>query len=111
MKKLITSILLLVLIVSSCDCPRVVTGSVVDKNSQQPIPGVKVYLSNSPSSSNVTDSLGHYKIYYITYGPLCYFKQSKKIIAEKQGYQKTTETEAANTIEMVLDSNSLIETK
>lgn len=111
MRILKITILLSILLLSSCDCPKVITGSVIDKNSQQPIPGVKVYISNNPSCSNVTDSSGKYEIYYLTYGPLCYLKQKKKVIAEKQGYQKTTEIEAVNTIEMVLDSNSLNETR
>ena len=111
MRILKITVLLSILFLSSCDCPKVITGSVIDKNTHLPIPGVKVYISNNPSCSNVTDSIGNYEIYYLTYGPFCYFKEKRKVIAEKPGYQNSDETEAQNPIEMVLDSNSLNETR
>lgn len=88
----------------SCDCYKVATGKVVDKTTQKPISGVKVCLSDQPSTFSYTDSTGSYEIYYIKTGLSCYTKVKKKVIAEKKGYKKSTEMSTQNSIELITDS-------
>ncbi|MCB9019341.1 MAG: carboxypeptidase-like regulatory domain-containing protein [Chitinophagales bacterium] len=61
MKK-ISTILIGLTFLTSCDCNQRVSGIVIDKETGRPLQGVKVYNKDKEWSKTITDSTGHFEL-------------------------------------------------
>lgn len=68
----------------SCDCYQVVSGSVIDDSTQQPIEGVVIRNKNKEYDKVATDSTGLFELSTIS-GGLCGCP-SMEIVIEGKGY-------------------------
>ena len=57
-----TAILFGLISLYSCDCYQVVTGIVVDKETDTPLRGVAVYKKSNPDNKTLTDSTGNFRL-------------------------------------------------
>ena len=67
----ITTILIGLTILTSCDCLQRVAGTVVDKETGSPIQGVTVYNKNRQWIKTTTDTTGHFELSSISGGFRC----------------------------------------
>lgn len=84
-----TSLLIVILIgLASCDCYQVVSGIVLDSQTNQPIKNVYVFNKNKKWSKTETDSLGRFELSNVSGGLHC---PPMEIVIEHAEY-KTKET-------------------
>lgn len=83
MKSIISIVFLLFL--SSCDCFRVATGTVVDARTGKVLSGVTVYNKVKTWSTHKTDSAGYFKVTAIAGGTNC---PPLVVVFEKANYKR-----------------------
>ncbi|HLG35902.1 MAG TPA: carboxypeptidase-like regulatory domain-containing protein [Bacteroidia bacterium] len=81
----ITTILLGLTFLTSCDCYQRVTGTVIDKETGRPLQGVTVYNKNKEWSKTITDTTGHFELSNVSGGFRC---PPMTIIVENTTYKK-----------------------
>jgi len=90
------------LFLNSCDCYQVISGTIINEETGEPITGVKVCNVKKSSIQIETDSTGNFKLSSISGGFKC---PPMKIQIEKKGYQKIeTEIKAGGYKEIKLKS-------
>jgi len=83
-KTLVISFCLIFL--NSCDCIQLISGTIINDTTGEPIKGVKVYTANKSWNQIETDSIGNFKLSSISGG---FFScPPMKIKIEKSGYQE-----------------------
>ncbi len=92
-------ILWILLFLTSCDCGRHITATVVDKTTGLPIKNASVYLLNSKSTTN-TDSNGNFIFWVIESGFQCFCKTKKEVAITKENYQSQTVPAKTRKIEL-----------
>jgi len=101
MKKLLIIIIIIGLIFfTSCDCYQIVTGTVIDNVTKNPIEGIVIYNKNKPTNKTETDYQGKFELSSISGGPFgC---PPMTIIIEHSNY-KTKEVEIPAGGEMTIE--------
>ncbi len=82
----ITSILVTLTFLTSCDCFQRVTGTVVDNETGRPIQGVTVYKKNKQWVKTITDTTGHFELSNISGGFRC---PPMLVVSETKDYTST----------------------
>ncbi|WP_417356154.1 carboxypeptidase-like regulatory domain-containing protein [Flavobacterium sp.] len=83
MKKIIM-LVVITCITISCDCYQIVSGTVIDKETKEPLNDVVVYNKNKPYNKKQTDSLGKFELSGISGG--MFGCPPMKVIIERAGY-------------------------
>lgn len=84
----ISMLLFIIIVFASCDCFRLVQGTVIDFHTKQPIEGVKVEVKKQTDIIIYSDSVGNFQYLSKTAGlPFC---PSIVLTFEKTGYKKVT---------------------
>jgi len=73
---------------TSCDCLQIVTGTVIDSDTNQPIQGVQVHKQNKDHDKDETDEKGKFAIKSISGG--LFGCPPMTIIVTKDGYETKT---------------------
>lgn len=81
----ITTILIGLTFLTSCDCYQRVSGIVIDKETGRPLQGVTVYNKNKEWSKTTTDTTGHFELSNVSGGFRC---PPMTVIAEFKNYDK-----------------------
>lgn len=81
----LTTILIGLTILTSCDCYQRVAGTVIDKETGSPIQGVAVYNKSKEWSKTTTDTAGHFELSNVSGGFRC---PPMTIIVENTNYKK-----------------------
>ena len=81
----ITTILIELIFLTSCDCYQRVAGTVVDKETGRPLKGVTVYNKNKDWTKTTTDSTGYFELSSISGDFRC---PPMTVIAEFKSYNK-----------------------
>lgn len=81
----ITTILIGLTLLTSCDCYQRVAGTVIDKETGKPIQGVTVYNKSKVWSKTTTDTTGHFELSNVSGGFRC---PSMTVIADFKNYDK-----------------------
>ncbi len=81
----ITTILIGLTFLTSCDCYQRVAGTVIDKETGKPLQGVTVYNKNKDWSKTTTDTTGHFELSHVSGGFRC---PPMTIIVENTNYKK-----------------------
>ena len=98
--KIISFYILGLLILTSCDCYQVVEGTVVDRETKQPLKDVKVFNKKKNWSKIKTDSLGHFELSNVSGGFRC---PSMEIVIEHSEYEtEETKIDAGGFLEINL---------
>ncbi|MBW6481987.1 MAG: carboxypeptidase-like regulatory domain-containing protein [Vicingaceae bacterium] len=81
----ITTILIGLIFLTSCDCYQRVSGTVIDKETSRPLQGVTVYNKNKEWSKTTTDTMGHFELSNVSGGFRC---PPMTVIADFKHYDK-----------------------
>ena len=81
----ITTILIGLTFLTSCDCYQQVSGTVIDLESGRPLQGVTVYNKNKEWSKTTTDTTGHFELSNVSGGFRC---PPMTVIADFKNYDK-----------------------
>jgi CarboxypepD_reg-like domain len=81
----ITTLLIGLTFLTSCDCNQQVRGIVIDKETGKPLQGVTVYNKNKEWRKMTTDTTGHFELSNISGGFRC---PPMTVIAEDKNYAK-----------------------
>lgn len=87
--KRILIILIGLTFLTSCDCLRLVTGTVADKTTGRPVGYAEVTIIGS-NNSTITDSLGNFHLPIINSGLQCYCKPKDKVSISAPLYLRDT---------------------
>ena len=66
--KSLSTLLFGLIFLNSCDCFQIVNGTIIDRNSKEPISGISVYKKNDPQYATLTDEGGGFEITDISGG-------------------------------------------
>jgi hypothetical protein len=98
--KTISFYILGLLILTSCDCYQVVKGSVVDRETKQPLKDVRIFNKKKNWNEIKTDSLGHFELSNVSGGFRC---PPMEIVIEHNEYEtEETKIEAGGFLEIHL---------
>ena len=89
------------LLFSSCDCMQFVVGTVIDDETKEPIPGVRVYKLGT-ENFDTTDEQGEFEIRSISGG--LFRCPTMKIVVEKEGYESVRH-KGGGQVELKKESN------
>jgi len=81
----ITTILIGLTLLTSCDCYQRVAGTVIDKETGKPLQGVTVYNKNKEWSKTTTDTTGYFELSNVSGGFHC---PPMTVIADFKNYDK-----------------------
>ncbi len=81
----ITTILIGLTLLTSCDCYQRVAGTVIDNETDRPLQGVTVYNKNKEWSKTTTDATGHFELSNVSGGFRC---PPMTVIADFKNYEK-----------------------
>lgn len=81
----ITTILIGLTFLTSCDCYQQVSGTVIAKETGRPLQGVTVYNKNKEWSKTTTDTTGHFELSNVSGGFRC---PPMTVIADFKNYDK-----------------------
>jgi hypothetical protein len=84
-KRRLTTILIGLAFLTSCDCYQQVAGTVIDKASGRPLKGVTVYNKSKEWCKTTTDTTGHFELSNVSGGIRC---PPMTIIVENTNYKK-----------------------
>ncbi len=104
--KRILLILTFLIQLSSCDCLRQTTGTVVDKSTKFPLTDAIVSLTTMNIITS-TDSMGKFRLTYIQNGMKCYCKSKQELVITKNDYLTTKAKVGKDSI--ILDSINTFE--
>jgi hypothetical protein len=88
----LTLIFFVLTFLTSCDCYRRISGTVLDNKTGKSIQGVTVYSKNKNWVRTTTDSIGHFELSDVSGGFSC---PPMEIILEARGYNPTETSIAA----------------
>lgn len=100
----ITTILIGLTFLTSCDCYQRVAGTIIDKETGRPLQGVTVYNKRKEWSKTTTDTTGHFELSNVSGGFRC---PPMTVIPELKNYNKVEvkiPTGGQKTIKMSVDS-------
>ena len=84
----------------SCDCNQNIKGTILDKNTKEPIENVDIYNKNKSWSKTMTDEKGYFELSNVSGGLTC---PPMTIIVEHKDYEKTEiEIESGGQKELLL---------
>jgi hypothetical protein len=104
--KRITTILIGLTLLASCDCLRQATGTVTDKTSGRPVQFAQVALLGS-NNSTTTDSLGNFQLGIINSGLQCYCKPKNEVTVSAPLYLTDTFSLKKSQFKLQADTNSI----
>ena len=102
----IATLLIGLTFLTSCDCLRQVTGTVLDKATGQPVTFAEVKIL-STNKSSTTDSLGNFKLSFINSGLQCYCKPKYKVSISSPLYFTDTFTLNKSQYKLKADTNNI----
>ena len=100
MNKIVVKIFPFLLLLISCgDCLQDVSGTILDKDTKQPVDSVYIYNAKNNAIHTLSDNTGNFKLESISGG--LFSCPPMKVIIVKKGYHK-------DSTEMQNDSHSII---